>query len=490
MATEAFFKGLLESGRARRNDVNREDLHYWSLSELALALGRRDLSPVEVVDAYLARIESVNPKINAIVTPLAEPARQQAKEAEQAVMAGEALPPLHGVPCTVKDPFEMAGVRTTNGSKLFADYIPTADATLVKRLKAAGAIPLGKTNTPEFMMSQFTDNVLFGRTCNPYKRDRSVGGSSGGEAAAIATLMSPMGIGSDIGGSLRVPAHCCGIASIRPTQGRNPHTGLQGIGPAHYGGMDVVGPLARSVQDVALLLSILEGPDGEDPFCQPLVPTRPKLKPITGLRVGILDLSAMNPVADEVKQAVRKAADILAEDGGHVGPAEDPLFGEIFDTWFTLISYGFKDVSGIIDIDHVTANRDQLDPRFAMLLELPSPEPKAALQAELKRAWITRAFFQLYEKYDVILSPVMSSTAPVGDHGPVVDGQEQQLLYACMHVYASVLTGDPAAVVPASNGADKLPIGVQIMAKRGNDTLALSAALAVEKGVKVKKPRI
>lgn len=466
------------------------DITRYSATRLARMIRKKNLSPVEVVDAYLARIDSVNPKINAIVTPLAESARQQAKEAEQAVMTGEALPPLHGVPCTIKDPFEMAGVRTTNGSKLFADYIPSSDATLVKRLKAAGAIPLGKTNTPEFMMSQFTDNLLFGRTYNPYKRGRSVGGSSGGEAAAIASRMSPMGIGSDIGGSLRLPAHCCGIVSIRPTQGRNPQTGLHAIGPAHYGNMDVVGPLARSVQDVALLLSILEGPDGEDPFCQPLAPTRPKIKPATGLRVGILDLSRMNPVADEVRQAVRKAADILASDGGSVDAAEDPLFGEIFDTWFTLIGYGFKDISGMIDVDHVIANRDQLDPRFAMLLDLPSPEPKAMLQAELKRALITRAFFQLYEKYDVILSPVMSSTAPVGDRGPVVDGQEQQLLYACMHVYASVLTGDPAAVVPVSNGADKLPIGVQIMAKRGSDTLALSAALAVEKAVKVKKPRI
>ncbi len=466
------------------------DITRYSATRLARMIRRKDLSPVEVVDAYLARIDQVNPKINAIVTPLAESARQQAKDAEQAVMTGEALPPLHGVPCTIKDPFEMAGVRTTSGSKLFADYIPTTDATLVKRLKAAGAIPLGKTNTPEFMMSQFTDNLLFGATRNPYKRDRSVGGSSGGEGAAIASRMSPMGIGSDIGGSLRFPAHCCGIASIRSTQGRNPRTGLHAIGPAFYGTMDVVGPLARNVQDVALLLSILEGPDGEDPFCQPLAPTNPKIKPATGLRVGILDLSDLSPVSEEVMQAVRRAADILALDGGHVGAAEDPLFTEIFNTWFTLMIYGSKEVSGLIDIKYVMENRDQLDPRFAIFLDLPSPEPKAALEAELKRALITRAFFQLYEKFDVIVSPVMSSTAPVGDRGPVVDGQEQQLLYACMHAYPSVLTGDPAAVVPVANGADKLPIGVQIMAKRGNDTLALSAALAVEKAVKVKKPRI
>ncbi|MDP3939540.1 MAG: amidase family protein, partial [Deltaproteobacteria bacterium] len=150
---------------------------------------------------------------------------------------------------------------------------------------------------------------------------------------------------------------------------------------------------------------------------------------------------------------------------------------------------GVKDISGMIDIKTVLDNKDQLDPRFAMLLEMPGPEPQAVLEAELKRVLITMAFIRLYEKFDVVVSPVMPTTAPVGDQGPVVDGQQQELLYACMNMYASVLTGDPAVVVPAANGADGLPIGVQIMARRGNDTLALSAALAVEKAVTVKKPR-
>ena len=466
------------------------DITRYSATRLARMIRKKEVSPVEVVDAYLTRIDKLNPKINAIVTLTAESARQQAKEAEQAVMSGRPLPPLHGVPCTVKDPFETAGLRTTNGSKIFANHVPDRDATLVKRLKAAGCIVLGKTNTPEFMMSQFTDNLLVGPTRNPYKKERSVGGSSGGEGAALASRMSPLGIGSDIGGSLRLPAHCCGVVSIRPTQGRCPHTGLLGIGPAHYGTMDVVGPLARNVQDVALLLSLLEGPDGEDPFCQPLRPTSPKIKPVTGLRVGILDQSGLSPVADEVKAAVRKVADILSQGGGHVGAVEDPLLLEIFDTWFTLIGYGIKDISGLIDVEEVLRRRDELDPRFAMLLDLPTPEPRAYLQAERKRALITRAVIQQYEKVDVILTPVLPTTAPLGDQGPVVDGVEQQLLYAALPAYLSVLTGDPAAIVPVANGADGLPIGVQIMARRGNDTLALSAALAVEKAVKVKPPRI
>jgi Asp-tRNA(Asn)/Glu-tRNA(Gln) amidotransferase A subunit family amidase len=461
------------------------DVTKLSAAKLAAKIRKKQLSPVEVVSAFLARIEKVNPKINAIVTLTAETALEEAKRAEQEIMAGKAVGPLHGVPFTVKDGFDTEGVRTTWGTKLRADVVPTEDATLVKRLKAAGGIMLGKTNVPEFLMSQFTDNLVFGPTRNPYKAERSVGGSSGGEAAALSTRMSPMGIGSDIGGSLRIPAHCCGVASIRPTQGRLPQTGHMMMGPAHYGTMAVVGPMARNVSDVALLLSLLEGPDDADPFAQPLIRTNPKIRPATGLRVGILDLSAQCAVADDVKQAVRKAADILAADRGQVEIAGDPLLAEIFDTWFTMIAYGFKDL-----VPEIAAQRDLLDPRFAMLLDLPTPEPLAFLQADLKRAGITMTFIKLYEKYDVILAPVLTATAPVGDQGPVVNGEPQQLLYASMNTYASVLTGDPAVVVPVANGEDGLPIGVQIHARRGQDTLALSAALAVEKAVKVKPPRI
>jgi Asp-tRNA(Asn)/Glu-tRNA(Gln) amidotransferase A subunit family amidase len=465
------------------------DITKLSAINLARKIRKKELSAVEVVDAYLARIEKWNPKLNAIVTLTADAARDAAKRAEQDVMSGKPLPPLHGVPFTAKDPFEVAGLRTTNGSKLFANHVTDRDATLVRRLKAAGCILLGKTNTPEFMMSQFTDNVLFGPTRNPYNRERSVGGSTGGEAAALASRMSPLGIGSDIGGSLRIPAHCCGIVSIRPTQGRCPQTGHLAIGPAHFGDMNVVGPLGRSVRDVALLLSLLEGPDAEDPFCRPLRPTAPKIKPAERLRVGMFDQSGLSPVSEEVKAAVRKAADILSAGGGHVEPVEEPLAPEIPTTWLTLMTYGIKEVSGMIDITEIMRRRDELDPRFSMLLDLPSPEPTTFLQAEIKRAILTRAFLQHYERFDVILTPVLPTTAPVGDQGPVVDGQQQQLVDAARPLYLAVLTGDPAVVVPAANGADGLPIGVQIHARRGNDTLALSAALTIEKAVKVKGPR-
>ncbi|OGP81917.1 MAG: hypothetical protein A2Y95_08700, partial [Deltaproteobacteria bacterium RBG_13_65_10] len=444
------------------------DITKFSAVKLTRKIRRRELSPVEVTDAYLARIEKCNPKLNAIVTLTADAARDAAKRAEQDVMSGKSLPPLHGVPVTVKDCFDTAGVRTTWGSKMRADMVPTEDATLVKRLKAAGCIVLGKTNVPEFAMSQFTDNILFGPTRNPYRADRSVGGSSGGEAAALASRMSPLGIGSDIGGSLRIPAHCCGIVSIRPTQGRCPMTGHMMMGPAYFGTMAAMGPMARNVADVALLLTILEGPDDADPFCQPFPATNPKLKPRTGLRVGILDLSDQCPVAEDVQRAVRQAADVLASDGGRVEKVEDPALSQIFQTWLTLMSFGFKDLT-----PEVVAHREMLDPRFAMLLDLPAPEPMAFLQADLLRAGITMAFIRFYREHDVILAPVLTSTAPIGDQGPVVNGEPQQLVYAAMHTYASVLTGDPAAVVPVANGEDGLPIGVQIHARRGNDTLAL-----------------
>jgi Asp-tRNA(Asn)/Glu-tRNA(Gln) amidotransferase A subunit family amidase len=443
---------------------------------LARAIRERQLSPVDAVEAYLARIERLNPSLNAIVTLTAEEARAGARQAEAALMTGGELPPLLGVPFTVKDGFDTVGVRTTWGSRVHAERVPRRDATLVRRLREAGGILLGKTNVPEYLMSQFTDNRLFGPTRNPYQPERSAGGSSGGEAAALAAGLSAAGIGSDLGGSLRIPAHCCGIAALRPTLGRCPTTGHVGAGPAHLGTMATAGPMARNVEDLALLLSVLEGPDDADPFAQPLPATEPWLRPASGLRVGLLDLSAQSPVAAEVKEAVRKAAEQLAEGGGHVEPADDPAFQDIYYAWGVLTTFGYPP-----SIAGLRAKRELLDPRFARLLDVESPSVEAFLEADLKRARITRAFFQLYGRLDVIVSPVLPTTAPVGDEGPVVDGQPQRLIASARHTYAAVLTGDPAVAVPVGVGADGLPIGVQVSARRGRDTLALAAALTLER---------
>ncbi len=233
-----------------------EDICYASMVELAARIRTKAASPVEVVNAHLERIEAINPTLNAIVI-FAEHAREQAQAAEDAVMRGDKLGPLHGVPYTLKDCIETAGFLCTQGSKLFQNYVSSRDATVASRLQEAGGILLGKTNMPEFALWWETDNVLFGRTNNPWNVGRTTGGSSGGEAAAIAAGLSPLGLGTDLGGSIREPAAFCGIVGLKPTLGRVPYSGIQ---PQTLVRAFHVGPMARTVQDAAVALSVLSRP--------------------------------------------------------------------------------------------------------------------------------------------------------------------------------------------------------------------------------------
>jgi aspartyl-tRNA(Asn)/glutamyl-tRNA(Gln) amidotransferase subunit A len=238
------------------------ELIYSDATELAELIRNKEVSPVEVMQAHLDRIEAINPKLNAIVA-LANDALQCAKAAEAAVMAGEKLAPLHGVPFTVKDSIDTAGVLTQRGSPIFKGRIPEADATTVARMKGTGAILLAKTNLPEFSYATETDNLLSGMANNPWNLDRTPGGSSGGESAAIAAGMSPIGLGSDVAISLRGPAANTGIVSLKATHGRIPMTGLWPRVPRRFWH---VGPMARTVRDIALAYSLLTGPDGADGY--------------------------------------------------------------------------------------------------------------------------------------------------------------------------------------------------------------------------------
>src|SRR5580658_639201 len=257
-----------------------------SLCLMAGMVRDRAVSPVELVESHLAQIAAQNPRINAFVMVLEDEARAAAKLAESAVMHGEALGLLHGIPVTVKDSFDMAGLPTLCGSRFRLGHKAAEDATAVARLRAAGAIILGKTNTPELLSSYETDNFITGRTNNPWNLERTPGGSSGGEAAAIAAFCSPGGIGSDGGGSIRIPAHFCGIAGLKPTPGRVSAAGHFPL-IAHPGGLlGVAGPMARSAQDVRLLFSVLAGYDTQDPFSAP-VPVRAPV--MDGLKVGLME---------------------------------------------------------------------------------------------------------------------------------------------------------------------------------------------------------
>jgi amidase len=283
-------------------------LHRLSLQRMCAGVRDRIISPVELVEAHLLQIEKVNPKINAFVLVTADRARLEAHSAEAAVSRGDSLWALHGIPVTVKDSFDLAGCPTLCGSRFRLGHRAAADATVVARMRAAGAIVLGKTNCPEFLNNYETDNFVTGRTNNPWDVDRTSGGSSGGEAAAIAAFCSAGGIGSDAGGSVRIPAHFCGIAGLKPTPGR-----ISGAGHfpviGHPGGLlGVAGPMARTVGDLRLLFSVMDGFDSQDPFSVPVSPRAPAL---AGLKIGVMEQFYDVPVQPAMRQAVQAAASAL-----------------------------------------------------------------------------------------------------------------------------------------------------------------------------------
>ena len=264
-----------------------DEIIYSSATELARAIREREVSSAEVVEAHLARIEEVNPKLNAVVHLTADAARARAREADAAMARGEVWGPLHGVPVTIKDAFETAGVVSVGGTKGRAQYVPTDDAVGVARYKSAGAIVLGKTNVPELSLAFESDNLVYGQTKNPYDLARTPGGSSGGEAAAIASGMSPLGLGSDAGGSIRLPAHFCGIAGIKPTTGRTPRTGHFLPPGGLLDSIWQIGPLARRVEDLALALPLLCGTDWRDPSVAPVALGDPYDVKVETLRVAV-----------------------------------------------------------------------------------------------------------------------------------------------------------------------------------------------------------
>src|SRR2546429_1179872 len=269
------------------------------IAEVTAGIRDKKISPVEIVDSHLRRIASWQPKLNAFVHLDAEGARQQARAAENSVLLGDHLGPLHGVPLTLKSCIDVAGWPCPAGSLLRKDYLPATDAPLVARLKAAGAILLGNTNTPEFLMAYETNNLLTGKTSNPWNLAYSSGGSSGGEAAAIAAGCSMGGVGSDGGGSIRVPAHFCGICGLKPTPGRIPATGHFPSGAGAFGWIGVVGALARTIADVRALFEVMSGPDPGDAHSAPVPLRSYSEKDLRSTRIGVLESSALGQRSEE-----------------------------------------------------------------------------------------------------------------------------------------------------------------------------------------------
>ncbi|HKJ52786.1 MAG TPA: amidase, partial [Gammaproteobacteria bacterium] len=292
------------------------EIHYWSACRLAQAIRAGELGSREAVEACLARIDAVNPAINAVVQLVAERARAEADERDREVSAGRFRGPLHGVPFTVKDSFDTAGILSTGGTLGRKDYLPSDDAPVVARLRAAGAVLLGKTNTPELTFSAETNNLIYGRSNNPFDLERSPGGSSGASAAIVACGGAALELGSDTGGSVREPAHLCGITGIKPTSGRTPRSGH--IVP-HAGGvldsLTQIGPMARRVEDLALALPLICGPDGCDPAVVPVPMGDPQAVDLTALRIAWYDDNGIVTPHDDIRRVVVETARALQESG-------------------------------------------------------------------------------------------------------------------------------------------------------------------------------
>lgn len=445
------------------------ELTSFSATTLARFIRTNLVSSVAVVDAHLARLETANPKLNAVVQIQAEAARRQAREADEAVSRGERLGPLHGIPITLKDSLDTADMVSTWGTAGRADFTPEHDATVVTRLRAAGAIILGKTNTPEFTLAGITDNAVYGRTNNPYDVERSPAGSSGGAGAILAAGGSALDLGSDTGGSIRMPSHYCGIAGIKPTSGRVPRTG-HAIS-FEVGALDAftqIGPMARHVEDLGLTLSIIAGPDGHDPAVVPAPLGDPQDVSVRDLRIAFFTDNGIKSPRPDTVSTVRAAAGVLADHGVSVTEDRPQGVSDAERLWYSLyLADGGAWIRQLIraaGTEHMSSALDWM--QTAQPVSLPE------FTQELSRWNVYRSeMLAFMEPYDVLLCPVSATPATRHDDP---DGPD------FTYTFAHNLTGWPGAVVRCGTSAEGLPIGVQIVAHPWREDVALAVAHYLE----------
>ncbi|HME97895.1 MAG TPA: amidase family protein [Methylomirabilota bacterium] len=449
----------------------------------ALTLARRirtkEISPVSVVEAVLQRIEALQPTVNAFVTVTADEAREAARRAEAAVMAGERLGPLHGVPFSVKDLLFTRGTRTTMGSLIFADQVPTEDAVPVRRLREAGAILIGKTTTPEFGHKPFTDSPLFGATRNPWDLSRTAGGSSGGAAAAVATGQGPLALGTDGGGSVRLPASCCGIVGLKPTLGRVPHVHQADL----FSSTSYIGPMARTVAEATACFDVIVGFDPRDPYSRPEPSDDPREVTVRGLRIGWLPRVGNHLVDPEVLGECEGVVGYLEGQGAHVETIEEDL--SAFERTFLIgLQAGLAARVG----PHMATFGDKVAPSLRESIERGAQWTAVDwVNALGQRTAMYRRAHGWLQRFDFLVSPTLSRPALPVDHDafrPIsIAGQVAGSIRGAWYPYLWPfnLSGHPAVSLPCGWSSDGLPIGLQIVGPWYGDRRVLALAGHLER---------
>jgi Asp-tRNA(Asn)/Glu-tRNA(Gln) amidotransferase A subunit family amidase len=452
------------------------------MSEIVLAaaarqlelLGTRKISVTELAEAHIRQIERLNPALNALVDFDPDRVRAQAKQLD---VAPEPRGRLHGLPVTIKSSIATAGYRCEIGSFLHEGEIPKEDAEIVSRLRVAGALILGTTNCPELLMAYETANLLHGQTRNPWDLERTPGGSSGGESAAIAAGLSAAGFGSDSGGSVRVPAHFTGICSLKPTPGRIPGRGHLPpcVGP--FSILGVIGPMARTIADVTLLFQVLSGQDLLDPVSPPLAVRQPALDDLRKNTVGFFEDDGLVPVTQETRAAVSVAAQALREAGFRVEPFRPSTLEQLRKLWWKF----FVQCGAMFYAPEIAGKEHRLSPAFIEFLSIAQALPPLTA-TDLLNAWaeldiLRGKTLEEMREFPVLLCPV--SSIPAFRHGErkwTVDGKPVAYLDAVRHTQWFNTLAAPAAVVPVGRSPEGLPIGVQIVARPFEDETALGIA--------------
>ena len=446
---------------------------------LAQQIRTKQLSPVAVVDAVIERIDALQPTVNAFITVTAEEARDDARRAEAAVMAGARLGPLHGVPFSVKDLLFTTGVRTTMGSLIFADQVSTEDAVPVHRLRETGAILIGKTTTPEFGHKPLTDSPLFGVTRNPWDLSRTAGGSSGGAAAAVATGQGPLALGTDGGGSIRLPAACCGIVGLKPTLGRVPHVHQADL----FASTSYIGPMARSVAEAAACFDVIAGFDPGDPYSHPEPLDDPRGVEVRGLRLGWLPRVGNRLVDPDVLASCEAGVRHLEGQGALVETVDED-FAPFERAFLVFLQGGLAARVG----PHMAAFGDKVARSLRESIERGAQWSAADWANALAlRTTVYRRVHALFRRFDFLLSPTLARPPLAVDHDPyepiMIAGENAGSIRGAWYPYLWPfnLSGHPAVSLPCGWSSDGLPIGLQIVGPWNADRRVLALAAHLER---------